>query len=103
MIFDIITIFPHIFQSYFNEAMLKRAQDKKLIKIKTHDLRDWTTNKHKTVDDTPYGGGAGMIMKVDVLHKALQKIKNQKSTCLPARQEIKIQNYGVRSAHEYLR
>lgn len=71
MQFNIITIFPEIFNSYFNESIIKRAQAKKIIDIKIHNLRDWTEDKHKTVDDTPYGGGAGMIMKVDILYKAL--------------------------------
>jgi len=75
MKFEIITIFPKIFKAYFNEAMLKRAQDKKIIKIKTHDLRDWTYDNHRTVDDAPYGGGAGMIMKIEPLFKALKDVK----------------------------
>lgn len=74
MIFNIITIFPKIFDSYFNESIIKRAQEKKIIKIKTHDLRKWTTDKHKTVDDTPYGGGAGMLMKIEPLYKAIKSI-----------------------------
>jgi tRNA (guanine37-N1)-methyltransferase len=77
MTFHIITIFPDIFNSYFNESILKRARENKLIKIKIHNLRDWTTDKHKTVDDTPYGGGAGMVMKVEPIYKALQALKLQ--------------------------
>ncbi len=83
MTFHIITIFPDIFNSYFNESILKHAQKKKIIDIKIHNLRDWTTDKHKTVDDTPYGGGAGMVMKVEPIYLTLRaiksKIKNQKS------------------------
>lgn len=74
MNFHIITIFPKIFDSYFNESILKRAQEKNIIKINTYNLRDWTKDKHKTVDDTPYGGGAGMVMKIDILYKALKSI-----------------------------
>ena len=77
MTFHIITIFPKIFDSYFNESILKRAQTNKLIDIKIHNLRDWTTDNHKTVDDTPFGGGAGMVMKIEPLYKALQSIKSQ--------------------------
>ncbi|MDD4333451.1 MAG: tRNA (guanosine(37)-N1)-methyltransferase TrmD [Patescibacteria group bacterium] len=77
MKFNIITIFPDILNSYLNESILKRAQEKKLIKIKTHNLRDWTSDKHKTVDDTPYGGGAGMVMKVDTIYKALCSLKHK--------------------------
>jgi len=72
MQFDIITIFPHIFESYFQTSILKRAQEKKFIKIKIHDLRFWAKDKHKTVDDTPYGGGPGMILKIEPIYKALK-------------------------------
>jgi len=75
MIFDIITIFPNIFDSYFSESIIKRAQEKKIVEIRTHNLRDWTTDNHKTVDDTPYGGGAGMVMKIEPLYKALEEIR----------------------------
>ncbi len=78
MKFDIITIFPEIFNSYFNESIIKRAQKKKLIKINIHNLRDFTTDKHKTVDDRPYSGGAGMIFKVEPIYKAIKKIKRNK-------------------------
>jgi tRNA (guanine37-N1)-methyltransferase len=74
IIFDIITIFPNIFESYFNTSILKRAQAKGLIKIKIHDLRHWATGKHRSVDDRPYGGGPGMVMRADVIYRALQKI-----------------------------
>ncbi len=74
MTFHIITIFPDIFNSYLNESILKRAQSDDHIKIKIHNLRDWTTDKHKATDDTPYGGGAGMVMKVDVLYRAIKYI-----------------------------
>ncbi|MCK5061905.1 tRNA (guanosine(37)-N1)-methyltransferase TrmD [Candidatus Parcubacteria bacterium] len=77
MTFHIITIFPEIFNSYFNESIIKRAQESGKIKIKIHNLRDYTKDKHKTVDDTPYGGGAGMVMKVDVLYKALRALRQQ--------------------------
>ncbi len=77
MTFHIITIFPHIFDSYFNEGILKRAQTKKLIKIKIHDLRDFTTDKRRTVDDRPFGGGPGMVLKVEPIYKAVQLIKQK--------------------------
>ncbi|OQX70926.1 tRNA (guanosine(37)-N1)-methyltransferase TrmD [Candidatus Parcubacteria bacterium 4484_255] len=72
MQFDIITIFPNIFNSYFQTSILKRAQEKKIIKIKIHDLRFWANDKHKTVDDVPYGGGPGMIFKIEPIYKALK-------------------------------
>jgi len=76
MTFHIITIFPKIFDSYFNESIIKRALKNNLINIKVHNLRDWTTDKHKTVDDAPFGGGAGMVMKVEPLYKALKDIES---------------------------
>ncbi|MEA2064819.1 MAG: tRNA (guanosine(37)-N1)-methyltransferase TrmD [Patescibacteria group bacterium] len=78
MKFNILTIFPNIFDSFFSESILKRAIDKKLIEINTVNIRDFTNDKHKTVDDTPCGGGAGMVMKVEPIYKALRKIKKNK-------------------------
>ena len=74
--FDIITIFPKIFDSYFNESILKRAQAGGFIDIAVHDLRDWTTDKHRTVDDTPYGGGAGMVLKVEPIWRCISEVKS---------------------------
>jgi len=80
MNFDIITIFPEIFNSYFSESLIDRGQRKKLIKVNIHNLRDWTSDKHKTVDDKPFGGGLGMVMKIDPIFKAVKKIKKGKKT-----------------------
>ncbi len=77
--FDIITIFPDIFNSYFKESLIQKAQKKKLIKIKVHDLRKWAKDKHKTVDDRPFGGGFGMVMKIEPIFKAVKKLKKKKS------------------------
>ena len=74
MRFDIITIFPKIFDSYFNESIIKRAQEKGKVKIKTWNLRDFTKDKHKKVDDRPFGGGPGMVMKVEPLLNCIQKL-----------------------------
>lgn len=75
MKFDIITIFPNIFSSYFAETILARAQKNNLIEIKTHDLRQWTEDNHKSVDDSPYGGGPGMVMMIEPIFKAVKEIK----------------------------
>lgn len=75
--FDIITIFPKMIDSYASESILGRAQKAKLIDITAHDLREYTTDKHNTVDDTPYGGGAGMVMKVEPFDKAIKKVKKR--------------------------
>lgn len=81
MKFDIITIFPDLFENFIGESLLARAQKKKLIKINTHNLRKWTTDNHKTVDGRPYGGGAGMVLKPEPIYKAVRalslKFKNQ--------------------------
>ncbi len=81
--FDIITIFPKILDSYFKESILKRAQEKRLIQIAAHNLRDFTKERHNKVDDSPYGGGPGMVLQIQPIYKAVEfvksKIKNQKS------------------------
>src|SRR6056297_2722558 len=78
MTFHLLTIFPEIFESYFSESIIGRAQTGGLIDIKVYNLRDWTEDKHKTVDDTPYGGGAGMVMKVEPIYRAIKDIKKKK-------------------------
>jgi tRNA (guanine37-N1)-methyltransferase len=75
MRFDILTVFPDIFQSYFNTSIIGRAQKSGRIKIVIHDLRDYTTDNHRTTDDRPYGGGPGMVMKVEPIFKALKKLR----------------------------
>jgi len=76
---DILTLFPNMFTNVLGESMLKIAQKKKKVKIRIHDLRDWANDKHKTADDKPYGGGSGMIMKVEPIYKALADITQKKS------------------------
>ena len=71
----IITAFPQMFQSTFNESIIKRAQEKNHAKIVLHDLRKWTTDVHKSIDNKPYGGGAGMILMLDPIYKAVKEIK----------------------------
>ncbi len=78
--FDIITIFPHSLDSYLETSILGRAQKRKKILVKTHDLRQFTTDKHRTVDDKPYGGGVGMVMMVEPFAKALKKIVPKRSS-----------------------
>jgi len=79
MLFQVITIFPEVIDSYVKVGMLGRAIKKNLIKVKAYDLRDWTADKHNTVDDTPYGGGAGMVMKVEPIYKAIKQVASGKS------------------------
>ena len=75
MTFYIITLFPQMFDSFLKASILERAQNQKLLKIKFVNPRNFTQDKHKTVDDKPYGGGAGMVMKVNLIVKALESIK----------------------------
>lgn len=79
MQFDIITLFPGIFDSFLSESLLAKARDKKIITVHVHNLRDFTNDKHHTADDKPYGGGAGMLMKIEPLVVALKKIKRKKN------------------------
>ena len=71
MIFEVVTLFPEIIESYCNVSIMKRARDNGIFSLNTINPRNYTLDKHKKVDDTPYGGGAGMILKVDVVHEAL--------------------------------
>ena len=69
-----------MFSSYFNEGILKRALDNQIIHFTARDLRDWSTDNYKSVDDTPYGGGAGMLMKIDILYNAISEVKEKHNT-----------------------
>lgn len=74
---DILTIFPKSFDSYINESILSRAQKSKLIEIQIHDIRKYSKDKHKKVDDSPFGGGAGMVMTPQPLYDAITAIKKK--------------------------
>jgi len=74
MRFDILTIFPGMFDGYLNESMIKRARARKLLDIRVHDLRAWAAGKHRQVDDRPFGGGPGMLLKVEPIYRALKKL-----------------------------
>ncbi len=78
--FDIITIFPSFFDCFLRESIIARAIKKKIIKIKVHNLRDFTKNRHQTIDDRPYGGGIGMVMKIEPIYKAVCHIKKISKT-----------------------
>ncbi len=76
---DIITIFPEMFRGPFDVSILKKAQDRGFVEIKVHNLRDFTEDKHRTVDDYPYGGGSGMVMKPEPIFKAVRTLRKEKS------------------------
>jgi tRNA (guanine37-N1)-methyltransferase len=75
MHFDILTLFPDMFTGPMTESILKRAQTNGLIEVALHDIREYTTDKHRTADDTPFGGGGGMVMKVEPLLAAIEAVK----------------------------
>jgi tRNA (guanine37-N1)-methyltransferase len=75
MRFDILTLFPGMFAGPLDESILKRAREAGSIEVQLHDLRDWATDKHRTVDDYPFGGGAGMVMKPEPLFAAVEAIQ----------------------------
>ena len=76
---DIITIFPEMFEGPFNHSIVKRAKDKQLAEIHFHQLRDYSDNKHKHVDDYPFGGGAGMVMMIEPIAKCIDTLKSQRT------------------------
>lgn len=82
MRFDLLTIFPGMFDAYLNESIIKRAQKKRLVSFHFHDLRDYTADKHRSVDDRPYGGGPGMVMKVEPIYKALKSLPKSRRRVL---------------------
>jgi len=70
MRFDVFSLFPEVFQPYLEISILKRAIQAGLIEVNTYNIRDWATDRHHTTDDTPYGGGGGMIMKPEPIFAA---------------------------------
>jgi tRNA (guanine37-N1)-methyltransferase len=74
---DIVTLFPEICRAPLNESMMKRAQEKRIVDVQIHNLRDWTTDKHHVVDDTPFGGGQGMVMKPEAIFAAVEDLQRQ--------------------------
>lgn len=75
MRFDILTLFPGMFAGPFDESIIRRGRDKQLLDIAIHNIRDWATDRHQTTDDAPYGGGAGMVMKVEPLTACIESVK----------------------------
>jgi len=75
---DIITVLPELIQSPFNHSIIKRATEKGLVEIQTHNLRQFATDKHKSVDDYTFGGGAGMVMKVEPVFRAIESLRAQR-------------------------
>lgn len=76
---DIITCLPRLLESPFNDSILKRAQEKGIVTVKVHDLRDYTTSKHRTTDDYAFGGGAGMVMMIEPIDRCISSLKKERS------------------------
>jgi tRNA (guanine37-N1)-methyltransferase len=73
---DVLTLFPAMFAGPLDESIIKRARNKGLLELKVHDLRDWTHDKHRTVDDRPFGGGPGMLMKAEPIFEAVESLRS---------------------------
>jgi tRNA (guanine37-N1)-methyltransferase len=76
---DVLTLFPQIFSGPFSESIIKRAIERKLVAINLHNVRDYSLSKHKNVDDYPFGGGAGMVMQIEPIHRCIDALKEQGS------------------------
>ncbi len=79
MEFDILTLFPRMFEGPLDESILKRARDSGRVQIRVHNLRDFTHDKHRVVDDKPYGGGPGMLMKPEPIFEAVEQLRRAES------------------------
>ncbi|MFA5954794.1 MAG: tRNA (guanosine(37)-N1)-methyltransferase TrmD [Patescibacteria group bacterium] len=106
---DIVTLFPHIFDSYFNESILKRARQSSLVEVCIHNIRDYTVDRHHTTDDRPYGGGAGMVMMAEpilktvamIVHKDGKRKLRRKVVVLSAKGKPFSQTLAYRYAKNY--
>src|SRR3954468_22999752 len=90
MEFDVITIFPEFFKSPFDFGIIRRGKEKGLIEIRVHDLRDFTSDRHRTVDDRPFGGGEGMVFKPEPIFKAIEAVRKADEA------EVVVLSAGVR-------
>jgi tRNA (guanine37-N1)-methyltransferase len=88
---DILTLFPDICRAPLGESIMKRAQENGIIDLRIHNLRDWTTDKHHIVDDAPFGGGQGMVMKPEPIFAAVEELRGAKEK-MPNLQEPKLEN-----------
>lgn len=94
---DVITIFPEQIESFAKFGIFRIAKEKGVLDFNVHDLRKWTTDKHKSVDDKPYGGGAGMVLKVEPIYNAIEELKTDKSIVIAATPQ------GTPLSQKYLR
>ena len=92
---DVLTLFPGMFAGPMDESILRRAQDEKIIELNLHDIRAHGIGNHRQVDDSPYGGGAGMVIKCDVIVSAIEKITNESSNSIVRRAHHDIKPYRI--------
>lgn len=81
MRFEVFTLFPQVFDPYINSSILQRAQENQLLEIALHNIRDWTHDRHNVTDDTPYGGGGGMVMKAPPIFEAVESVLGSSPEC----------------------
>ena len=81
MRFDVFTLFPEVLETYLNTSMMQRARERALLEVNLHNIRDWTTDKHHVTDDTPYGGGGGMVMKPEPIFAAVEGVLGSPPIC----------------------
>src|ERR1700740_1093769 len=93
---DIVTLFPEICRAPLSESMMKRAQENRIVELHIHNLRDWTTDKHHIVDDAPFGGGQGMVMKPEPIFKAVEALKTNSKSQTPNPKVILMSPAGKR-------
>src|SRR3954464_9745322 len=93
---DIVTLFPEICRAPLSESIMKRAQEKRIVDLHIHKLRDWATDKHHVVDDAPFGGGQGMVMKPEPIFAAVEDLKCQPSTLNPQTRKVILMSPGGR-------
>src|SRR5512136_1335882 len=81
MQFDVFTLLPEVFPSYLESSILQRASQRGLIEVRVHNIRDWAKDKHHVTDDEPYGGGGGMVMKVEPVFAAVESVLGSERSC----------------------
>jgi tRNA (guanine37-N1)-methyltransferase len=92
---DIVTLFPEICRAPLSESIMKRAQENRIVDLHIHNLRDWTTDKHHVVDDAPFGGGQGMVMKPEPIFAAVEELKQQTSNAQRPTPNVQLQSPKV--------
>ena len=95
MIIDIITIFPEMFTSFLSTSIVKRAIELEQITVNLHQLRDYSHNKHRNIDDTPYGGGVGMLMTFPPIYDAIMSLKKENTKVIYLSPQGPILNQGM--------